>query len=163
MGEIDVKKLLALCAQRGCTVGTAESCTGGLLAAWLAAEPGVSACFLGSVVSYSRAAKTKLLAVPKSLIDVHGEVSIPVARAMAHGVIGALGCDWSVSITGIAGPSGGSAEKPVGTVCFATVGPGVESYIRQQFQSKSKGAEMRQDIQRQAALFAFDFMLSAMR
>lgn len=164
MSAADISKLAVACARNGWTVGTGESCTGGLLASWIAGFPGISSCFTGSVVSYSAAVKVNVLGVPRSSIQVHGEVSLPVAMSMARGVKKALGCDWAVSITGIAGPSGGSVEKPVGTVCFAVVGPGVEVHSQQLFQSKLKGAaEMRQDIQRQAALFAFDFLLTAMR
>lgn len=156
---IDVEKLEDICRTRGWTVGLAESCTGGLLSAWICERPGVSSLYAGAVVSYARWVKERVLGVPLSLMQVHGEVSLPVARAMARGGREALRCDWCVSITGIAGPSGGSVEKPVGTVCFAVSGPGVEEACWQVFPAGGG----RQDIQRQAALFAFDFLLSAMR
>ncbi len=154
-----VKVLEGICKQRGWTLGMAESCTGGLLSSWICSQAGVSTFFLGSVVSYARVAKERYLHVPAPLIKTHGEVSLPVARAMAAGIRAELGCDWSVSITGIAGPSGGSKEKPVGFVCFAVAGPGFEEACHKHFPA----AGGREDIQRQAALFAFDFLLNAMR
>lgn len=102
----------------GRTVATAESCTAGLLAARLADRAGSSAYLAGGVVSYSNEAKVNLLGVDDALIATHGAVSEPVARAMAEGARDRFGADTAVGITGIAGPGGGSAEKPVGTVCF---------------------------------------------
>lgn len=154
-----IQELEKICLARGWTVGLAESCTGGLLSAWICSWPGVSKFYQGAVVSYARAVKKNVLNVPLTLIQAHGEVSLPVARAMAEGARECLGSTWSVSITGIAGPGGGSPAKPVGTCCFAVRGPGFEKTAGQVF-AASGG---RQDIQRQAALFAFDFLLSAMR
>ncbi len=153
------ERLAEICRLRGWTVGLAESCTGGLLSSLICAEPGASDFYVGSVVSYARSVKESLLNVPKPLLTTCGEVSLPVALAMAKGACATLRSDWSVSITGVAGPSGGSGEKPVGFVCFAVVGPCFEEAASQQF-AASGG---RQDIQRQAALFAFDFLLNAMR
>lgn len=156
--EARVLRLEALCKARGTTVGLAESCTGGLLSSWICAHPGVSSFFLGAVVSYARSVKRDVLGVPETLLQAHGDVSVPVAKAMANGACEHLGCAWAVSITGVAGPSGGSPQKPVGTVCFAVVGPGLEKAVTQQFPASGG----RQDIQRQAALFAFDLLLNAM-
>jgi nicotinamide-nucleotide amidase len=103
----------------GRTIATAESCTAGLLAARLADRPGSSAYLAGGVVSYSNEAKAELLGVDPALIAEHGAVSEPVAEAMAAGALARLGADVAVGITGIAGPGGGSDEKPVGTVCFS--------------------------------------------
>ncbi len=102
----------------GLTLGTAESCTGGLLAGRLTDRPGSSAYVLGGIVSYANAAKTALLGVPAELIDAHGAVSPQVARAMADGARAALGADVGIGITGVAGPDGGTADKPVGFVCL---------------------------------------------
>ena len=102
----------------GLTVATAESCTGGLLAGRLVDRPGSSAYVLGGIVSYSNAAKTSLLGVPAELIEAHGAVSPQVARAMADGARTALGADVGIGITGVAGPDGGTPDKPVGYVCF---------------------------------------------
>lgn len=154
-----IAELESICKQRGWTVGLAESCTGGLLASWICAQPGVSSFFKGGIVSYARSVKEDILHVPKSLIQTHGEVSLAVAKSMAYGARTALKSTWSVSITGIAGPSGGSADKPVGFVCFAVAGPGFETTVYKQFGAGNG----RQDIQRQSALFAFDLLLNAMR
>jgi nicotinamide-nucleotide amidase len=130
-----------------------------LLASWISAESGVSSFFQGGVVSYARAVKENSLGVPSTLISAHGQVSLPVALSMARGVRVNLEADWGLSITGVAGPSGGTPEKPVGYVCFAAVGPGFERAVQQQFDAHGG----RQDIQRQAALFAFDLLINAMR
>jgi nicotinamide-nucleotide amidase len=116
-----------LLAERGVTLATAESCTGGLLSERLTRIPGSSAYFVGGAVTYSDALKTRLLGVPEPTIAEHGAVSEPVARAMAEGVRRELGSDWGVAITGIAGPGGGSEEKPVGTVFLAWAGPPAEA------------------------------------
>lgn len=100
-------------------IATAESCTAGLLAARLTELPGSSAYVAGGVVSYSNEAKSELLGVDPELIETHGAVSEPVAEAMAYGALRRFGADTAVAITGIAGPDGGSPEKPVGTVCFS--------------------------------------------
>ncbi len=111
--DSQVAKLL-----RGRTLGLAESCSGGLLAARITTLPGASQYTAGSVVAYSNQAKTALLGVEETLIEEHGAVSPEVAEAMAIGALERFGADVAVSITGIAGPDGGSAEKPVGYVCF---------------------------------------------
>ncbi len=138
---------------RSQTLALAESCTGGLLSSWVTALPGVSSFYRGAVVSYHSDAKIDQLGVPVRLIECHGEVSIPVAVSMAHGARTRLKSSWALSITGIAGPSGGSLEKPVGTVCFALVGPGFEESSTQRFNEKS-----RQEIQRRSALFALEML-----
>jgi nicotinamide-nucleotide amidase len=103
---------------QGHWIGLAESCTGGLLAARLTERPGSSAYVAGSVVSYSNEAKTELLGVDAALIERHGAVSPEVAEAMADGALERFHADIAVSITGVAGPGGGSEEKPVGYVCW---------------------------------------------
>ncbi|MFT4042633.1 MAG: competence/damage-inducible protein A [Gordonia sp. (in: high G+C Gram-positive bacteria)] len=100
------------------SIATAESCTGGLIAARLTDRPGSSQYVLGAVVAYSNEVKTAALGVPPELIAAHGAVSEPVAAAMATGALRALGADTALSTSGIAGPGGGTPEKPVGTVCF---------------------------------------------
>jgi len=102
----------------GRRLGLAESCSGGLLAARITDRPGASAYMAGSVVSYSNEAKAELLGVAPELIERHGAVSPEVAEAMALGALDRFGADVAVSITGIAGPDGGTEEKPVGYVCF---------------------------------------------
>ena len=111
--------VLDLCRARHLTVGVAESCTGGMLGARLTAVPGSSDVVEGGVIAYSYAAKSSLLGVPVDLLATHGAVSEPVAQAMATGARRSLGVDAALAITGIAGPGGGTADKPVGTVWIA--------------------------------------------
>ncbi|MBP0445735.1 CinA family protein [Roseomonas sp. SSH11] len=108
--------LLVLLRDRGLTLATAESCTGGLIAGALTAIPGSSDVVLGGLVTYSNAMKTRLLGVPDDILSEAGAVSEPCARQMALGTLPATGADIAVAVTGIAGPGGGSAEKPVGLV-----------------------------------------------
>ncbi|MDH5527736.1 MAG: nicotinamide-nucleotide amidohydrolase family protein [Nitrospirota bacterium] len=108
---------------KGWRVATAESCTGGGISAALTAVPGASDYVERAVVSYSNAAKVEALGVPEALIAEHGAVSEPVARAMAEGLLTRSHADITLSVTGIAGPTGGTAEKPVGTVFMAVAGP----------------------------------------
>jgi nicotinamide-nucleotide amidase len=103
---------------QGRRLGLAESCSGGLLAARITDLPGATAYMAGGIVAYSNEAKSELLGVDPSLIDTHGAVSPEVAEAMSRGALERLGADVAVAITGIAGPEGGSEEKPVGYVCF---------------------------------------------
>jgi nicotinamide-nucleotide amidase len=106
------------------TLALAESCTGGMVAARLTDVPGSSAYVQGGVVAYANAVKQGQLNVPAEMLAAHGAVSEPVAGAMADGVRRALGADVGLAITGIAGPDGGTEEKPVGMVCFSVSGPG---------------------------------------
>jgi len=109
--------------RRGETLTVAESCTGGGLGAALAAVPGASNVFRGGVIAYANAVKQELLGVPAALLDSHGAVSDPVALAMAEGARRAIGASWAIAVTGIAGPGGGTVEKPVGLVHIAVAGP----------------------------------------
>ncbi len=108
---------------RGWTVATAESCTGGLLGARLTRRSGSSAYVRGTIVAYSNAAKTALLGVHEATIEAHGAVSAEVAEALAEGSRAALGADVGLGVTGIAGPGGGTPDKPVGTVHIAVISP----------------------------------------
>ncbi len=118
--SLDGKTIDAQLAEllQGRRLAAAESCSGGLLAARITDLPGASAYFAGGVVAYSNAAKTEQLGVDPGLIEAHGAVSAEVAEAMSRGALERFGADIAVSITGIAGPDGGSEEKPVGYVCF---------------------------------------------
>jgi nicotinamide-nucleotide amidase len=113
--ELEVGRLLRA---RGVTVGLAESCTGGLVGHRLTNVPGSSTYFRGGIAAYANAVKEDILGVPRALLERHGAVSEEVAAAMAEGARRALGVDVAVATTGVAGPDGGSAEKPVGTVCI---------------------------------------------
>jgi len=115
--------VIALLRQRGETVAVAESCTGGGLGAALTEVPGASDVVLGGVIAYANPVKQTLLEVPADLLATHGAVSDPVAVAMAEGVCRCTGADWGIAITGIAGPGGGTADKPVGLVHLAVAGP----------------------------------------
>ena len=120
----------ALLSERGYTIAAAESCTGGLLTSRLTDVPGSSAYVRASVVAYAYQDKTSLLGVPAELIAEHGAVSEPVAVAMAEGIRARTGADVTVGITGIAGPGGATATKPVGTVVIAVIVPDRPVYVR---------------------------------
>jgi nicotinamide-nucleotide amidase len=142
--------VLARLREIGATLATAESCTGGLVSAWLTEVPGASDVFRGGAVTYTNEAKEDLVAVPHELLVEHGAVSTPVAGAMAGGVRKRFAADWGIGITGIAGPGGGTAEKPVGLVHWAVAGPsGVEARHR-------VFSGDRSSIRRQSATTALD-------
>ena len=115
-----------LLARRGSTVAVAESCTGGLLGDMLTDVPGSSTYFLGGVIAYHDDLKIGLLGVPPAVIREHGAVSEECALLMARGIRSATGADFGISITGIAGPTGGTPAKPVGTVFVGLAGRDVE-------------------------------------
>lgn len=139
----NLQKLLKSLRDQKLTVSFAESCTGGALSAFITEQPGVSDIFLGSVVSYSNEAKVDLLGVRRDTLMNEGAVSESVARQMAHGVRCQLKSEWSVSITGIAGPTGGTPGKPVGTVCFGVVGPNFEDSRKEFFSGDRKGIQQK--------------------
>ena len=115
--------VLELCRAHGLTIATAESCTGGLVAARLTSVPGSSDVVLGGVVAYANEVKEHELGVPAALIEAHGAVSAEVAAAMAHGARARLGAGVAVAVTGVAGPDGGTPDKPVGLVYVHAEGP----------------------------------------
>ncbi len=125
----------------GKTLATAESCTGGMIAHLITAIAGVSPYYLGGVVSYANHAKTELLGVPPALIEAHGAVSPEVAAAMAEGVRKRLGADIGLSSTGVAGPTGGTVEKPVGLVYL-----GLATSRRTETRRLDIGSEQPRDI-----------------
>jgi len=114
-------------AERGWRAATAESCTGGWIAQCITAVPGSSNWFEGGLVTYSNAAKTALLGVDALTIERHGAVSAQTACAMAEGALRVTGADIACAVTGVAGPGGGSADKPVGTVWFGFAARGAET------------------------------------
>ena len=122
----------SLLLERGWTLGVAESCTGGLVTDAITEIPGSSAYLIGGIVAYANRIKRDLVGVPEELLETHGAVSFAVALAMAQGVRHALGTDVGLSTTGIAGPTGGTPDKPVGTVYVAVsspLGDRVEHYV----------------------------------
>ncbi|MBO7740431.1 MAG: CinA family protein [Clostridia bacterium] len=112
------EQLLALCREKGVTLATAESCTGGMIGATITSVPGCSDIYLGGIVSYANSAKESLLEVSHETLKAHGAVSAETAEEMAKGAVKALGATLAVSVTGIAGPGGQTHEKPVGLVHF---------------------------------------------
>ena len=138
---------------RNLMMGTAESCTGGLAAALCTNVPGSSRWFSGSVVSYANSVKTRLLGVNAQLVARFGAVSAPVVEAMALGGIDALASDVCVAVSGIAGPDGGTPDKPVGTVWFATALKGKTGVAVRSFTERFPGDRL--DVRFAAALAAF--------
>jgi nicotinamide-nucleotide amidase len=142
----------ALLAERGLTLAIAESCTGGLAAELLTRAPGSSRYFLGGGVTYANTAKTTLLGVPAELIAKHGAVSAEVARAMAEGVRNRLGADLGLAFTGIAGPDGGTEQKPVGLVHWALASASSTEHRERVFVGG------RLDVRRRATFAGFDLI-----
>lgn len=142
---------------RGWTLATAESCTGGLVAGALTAVPGSSDVVDRGFVTYSNAAKVAMIGVPQATLDAFGAVSEQTARAMAAGAVRAAGVDVAVAITGVAGPGGGSAEKPVGLVHFACARKdGAVAHREMRF-----GDIGRAEIRRRSVLVALDLLAQA--
>lgn len=126
-------KLIAVCRERGLTLATAESCTGGLIGAVLTAIPGASAVVDGGIICYQNRIKSTLLGVSPETLETVGAVSEACAAQMAAGAMRALGSDLAMAVTGIAGPGGGSAEKPVGLVFTAVAFRGQTQVCRNIF------------------------------
>lgn len=139
------ERIIALARRAGLRLGTAESCTGGLVAGALTMVPGSSAVVAGGVVSYSNAVKQRVLGVEERVLASVGAVSSQTAQEMAEGARHVLDCDLAVSITGIAGPGGGSADKPVGTVYIGLAHANGVSARRYQF-SGNRGAVRLQTV-----------------
>jgi nicotinamide-nucleotide amidase len=150
-------ELIQLLRQQKGTVGFAESCTGGLISSTLCEAAGVSDIFKGAVVAYDNAVKISVLGVPAKTIESLGAVSEQVAIAMASGTKKVLSVKYAIAVTGIAGPTGGSLEKPVGTVCFAVSGPAFESSLTQHFVGD------RKEIQKQSAKRAVQLLNEALK
>ena len=159
MKSLDHAKILApLLLARGWKIALAESCTGGLVCATLTELSGSSEWFERGYITYSNQAKTECLGVPEALIQNHGAVSEPVAKAMAQGAQHNAGVNVGVSITGIAGPTGGTAEKPVGTVCFGWTMPNAAGENVTTCQTKLFSGD-RQSIRQQATEYALAGLL----
>jgi nicotinamide-nucleotide amidase len=148
------KQIITEATARGLMAATAESCTGGLVAGALTEIAGSSAVVDRGFVTYSNEAKTDLVGVPADLIDAHGAVSEPVARAMAQGAVALSRAAVSVAITGIAGPGGGSDEKPVGLVHFAAAGPAGVIHVEKRF-----GDIGREAVRLESVRVALDLLL----
>ena len=148
-------QLAAALLARQQTLATAESCTGGLVGAALTGLPGSSAWYLGGVIAYANDLKVRLLGVPADVLAAHGAVSLETARAMAAGARAATGADFAVSITGIAGPSGGTPEKPVGLVFIGVAAPHGTATFKHHFSGS------RADIRQAATETALRHLLEA--
>ncbi|MCR6643334.1 MAG: CinA family protein [Terricaulis sp.] len=149
------KDVIAAAEARGLMLTTAESCTAGLIAATMARVAGASAVLERGFVTYSNQAKSELLGVPAALIAAHGAVSEPVARAMAEGALAHARAQLSVAVTGIAGPGGGSAEKPVGLVHIAAAREGGAVL----HEEKRFGDIGREAVQRETVAAAFALVM----
>jgi nicotinamide-nucleotide amidase len=153
------ERVIAENKRAGRTVAIAESCTGGLVAAALTEVAGSSAVLDRGFVTYSNAAKQETLGVPADIIDTFGAVSIATAWAMAQGALKHSGADVAVAITGVAGPDGGSDQKPVGTVVFARSARGDDAEDCNA-EMKQFGADLsRAEVRRQATLVALELLL----
>jgi len=141
-------------AGRSMTIATAESCTGGLIASRITSVAGSSAYFEGGFVTYSNEAKTILLGVPPEIIEKHGAVSAETARAMARGAREKLNVDIAVAVTGIAGPGGGTADKPVGTVFISVAVP--EKIFVREFHFPGTRQKVRKQTADEALAFVLD-------
>ncbi|MBM3551989.1 MAG: CinA family protein [Alphaproteobacteria bacterium] len=154
---VNTKNLLDAARAKGLRVATAESCTGGLVAAALTDIAGASDVFERGFVTYSNEAKRDMLGVPWPLIERHGAVSAEVARAMALGAIDRSDADVAVAVTGVAGPGGGSVEKPVGLVHFACASRGGEAtHVERRF-----GPLSRADIRAASVAQALEMLIEA--
>lgn len=154
---VKANALLDKARAKGLRLATAESCTGGLIAAALTEIAGASDIFDCGFVTYSNAAKCEMLGVPKELIAAHGAVSAEVARAMALGAIERSAADIAIAVTGVAGPGGGSPEKPVGLVHFACAVRGVEvNHVERRY-----GPLSRAEIRTASVIQALDMMIEA--
>jgi len=146
--------LLQLCLIHAVTVATAESCTGGMVAAALTSIPGSSQVVERGFVTYSNESKTEMLGVPAATIETHGAVSEPVARAMAEGAIKHSRAIAALAITGIAGPDGGTPEKPVGTVHIAAAMQGAAT-----LHEKHHFSGDRDSVRLQSSLAAIELLM----
>lgn len=146
------EKVVRMLSKHSLSLSTAESCTGGLVAGRITSVPGASECFEGGFITYSNTAKNRLIGVPGELIEKYGAVSTETARAMAEGARKKLGTDVAVAVTGIAGPTGGTTDKPVGTVYIAVAREGATGVRKFQFTGT------RHAIRRQTAEDALQFV-----
>src|SRR4051794_35786071 len=153
------KEVLDACRRAGARAATAESCTGGLIAACLTAIPGSSDVVDRGFVTYSNEAKQELLGVPAGLLTIHGAVSEPVARAMAEGALHHSRAQVAVAVTGIAGPGGGTATKPVGLVHFGLAANGQPT----RHLERSYGDLGREPVRRKAVEDALSLLEQALR
>ena len=158
--SLEIKQLAMelhdLCLKRGYRIGTAESCTGGMIAGAITAVPGSSEYFLGGIVSYASSVKMSVLGVPGEILNINSSVSSECAEAMALGAARVLNVNCAVSVTGIAGPGGGTDETPVGTVWFGLSVNGRTHTEKRLFDGD------RDEVRRQTVLHALRLVIKAM-
>jgi len=160
-GKINEKaqQIIKAAKTKGLTIGTAESCTGGWIGKALTEIPGSSAVFRGGIIAYDNDVKLGVLGIPDEILEFYGAVSEPVAGAMAQQARDMLSVDIAVSVTGIAGPGGGSAEKPVGMVCFGLAKRGQKPEVyTEQF-----GDVGRENVRAESVVFALDLLGAALK
>jgi nicotinamide-nucleotide amidase len=150
------EKIGILLKEKGLTVAVAESCTGGLISSRITNISGASEYFMAGVITYSNKAKTSFLSVPEDVIERHGAVSHETAELMAEGVKNATGVDIGVSVTGIAGPMGGTSEKPVGTVFIGLASK--EGVKARNFLFSGNRLEIKQKTSESALIFLKDYL-----
>jgi len=149
-----VNELFQILKDKNATLGAAESCTGGRFSAKITAVPGSSEFFIGSIISYDNSVKKKVLEIPEIDLKNHGAVSQIVAEKMAVNVREVLNCTYSISITGVAGPGGGSKDKPIGTVWFGISGPKIVLTEKKLFTGD------RSQVQQSAVEFALELLIN---
>lgn len=154
MKTVVIKEVVKYLRETQKTLALAESCTGGLIAAELTAEPGVSAFFKGGVVAYSNEVKAKILGVPPKILATYGAVSKETAFEMAEGVQKLINTDLAIAVTGIAGPTGGTVDKPVGTVYIALASKNTKTTVAHFCFSRT-----RKQIQHDTCLMALKMVL----
>lgn len=157
------RRVILAAAEREIRVAAAESCTGGMVAAALTSVPGASSVLDRSFVAYSNEAKTEMLGVPAALIEKRGAVSGEVAAAMAEGALVHSRANLAVAVTGVAGPTGGSAEKPVGLVWFAIASSGRPTERARFLFDEPPGARARQAIRNAATETALQMLAAALK
>lgn len=140
-----VEKVIAALQRTGKKIATAESCTGGLLSSMITDVPGASEVFDMGIVSYSNEVKHRLLGVPSEILEQFGAVSFQTAEGMAKGVCRSAKADFGVGITGIAGPGGGTAEKPVGLVYFSIFSSETENFVTKELRLSGGRKEVRRE------------------
>jgi nicotinamide-nucleotide amidase len=152
------KEVLALAKQQGKRIVTAESCTGGLIASCLTAVPGSSDVVDSGFITYSNEAKSRLLGVPRDALASHGAVSDIVASAMAEGALAQVSADLAIAVTGIAGPDGGTKEKPVGLVFMSLAQTDTDAMVKRYI-----FAGTRSDVRRAAVGAALELLLATLK
>ena len=151
------QKIINYAKDRSLRIGLIESCTGGMVSSQLTSVPGASACFVGSIVAYSNDLKSNLVGLDPEVLDKHGAVSSQAALGLSQLGRAKLGCDIVVSVTGIAGPGGGTPTKPVGTVFFGLSYGAVDRIEHKVFEGS------RIDVQNQSVQFAMELLLEALQ